>query len=162
MKSKVAIYESHEKTIDAIKVLNKEKFPMKQVSLIGSAEIIDDHLHVRSLDTVKNAPLLVGAGAGIITGLLSGLGVFSIPGFGFLYGAGAVVGAVAGFDFGLIAGGFVTVLAMLGIKKESVVRYKEHLKEGRFMVVVNGSLKEIEKAEHILHTEGTHLVEWGD
>lgn len=157
MESKVAIYETHEKAVDAVKALNNASFPIRLVSLIGNAEIIDDHLHINSFDRVKRAPVLVGTGAGILTGILTGLGVFSIPGFGFLYGAGAVVGALAGFDFGLVGGGILTILATLGIKKESVVKYEEHLKEGKFMVVVHGSLKEIEKAEHILHTEGTHL-----
>ena len=157
MKSKVAIYDSHEKALNATKVLNSMNFPMEHVSILGKAEIIDDHIHIKQLDTVKNAPLLIGTGAGAVVGLLTGIGVFAIPGFGVIYGAGALIGTLVGIDAGLVTGGIATLLATIGIKKESVVKVHEHLNEGKFLIIVNGPLKEIEKAEHILHTEGTHL-----
>ncbi|MEW5674802.1 hypothetical protein ABGT15_00630 [Flavobacterium enshiense] len=143
--------------MDAIKVLNDHDFPMKNVSLIGTAEVIDDHIHVRTSDVVQKAPAVIGMGAGTVIGLLSGIGVFAIPGFGFLYGAGALVGAIAGFDLGIVTGGLISFFSYLGIKEDEVVQYEEHLKEGKFIVVVNGSLEEVERAEHILHTEGAHL-----
>jgi hypothetical protein len=157
MKSKIAVYDSHEKAVDAIKVLSDQDFPMSNVSLLGSAEIIDDHIHVRSSDTLQKAPAIIGMGAGTVIGLLSGIGVFTIPGFGFLYGAGALVGAIAGFDIGIVTGGVISFFSFLGIKEGEVVKYEEHLKEGKFMVIVSGSLEDVERAEHILHTEGTHL-----
>ena len=52
--------------------------------------------------------------------MLTGLGLFAIPGFGVLFGAGAVIGAFAGFDAGIIAGGLSTILVELAIKEESV------------------------------------------
>ena len=157
MKSKIAVYETHEEAVDAIKVLNDQDFPMSNVSLLGTAEIVEDHIHVRSTDTITKAPAVIGMGAGTVIGLLSGIGIFTIPGFGFLYGAGALIGAIAGFDLGIITGGLISFLSLLGVKDDVVVKCEEHLKEGRFMVVVNGTIEEVEKAEHILHTEGTHL-----
>lgn len=157
MKSKIAIYDTHEKAVEAIKVLNGENFPMSNVSLLGSAEIIEDHIHVKSMEGIKKAPAIIGMGAGTVIGLLSGIGIFTIPGFGFLYGAGALVGAFAGFDLGIVTGGLVSFFSFIGIKEDNVVKCEEHLKQGKFIVVVNGTLEEIEKAEHILHTEGTHL-----
>jgi hypothetical protein len=157
MESQIAIYDTHEKAVNAIKVLSEQDFPMSNVSLLGKAEIIEDHIHIKSLDTIKKAPAMVGMGAGTLIGLLSGIGVFTIPGFGFLYGAGALVGAIAGFDLGIVTGGIISLLTFIGIRKDKVVQCHEHLKEGKFMVIVNGSMGEIERAEHILHTEGTHL-----
>lgn len=157
MKSKIAVYDSHKKAVDALKVLSDHNFPMSNVSLLGTAEIIDDHIHVRSSDTLQKAPAIIGMGAGTVIGLLSGIGVFAIPGFGFLYGAGAFIGAIAGLDLGFVTGGVISFFALLGIKDEEIVKYEEHLKEGNFIVVLTGSLEEIEEAEHILHTEGTHL-----
>lgn len=157
MKSKIAIYNTHDEAVEAVKVLNGQDFPMDNVSLLGTAEVIEDHIHVRSMDTIKKAPAVIGMGAGTVIGLLSGIGIFTIPGFGFLYGAGALVGAIAGFDLGIVTGGLISFLSYIGIKEDSVVKCEEHLKEGKFMVIVKGSLEEIEKAEHILHTEGTHL-----
>ncbi|HSD13728.1 MAG TPA: hypothetical protein VLB74_03695 [Flavobacterium sp.] len=157
MKSKIAIYDTHKEAVDAIKVLNDQEFPMSNVSLLGKAEIIDDHIHMSSVDTLQKAPAVIGMGAGTVIGLLSGIGVFTIPGFGFLYGAGALIGAIAGFDLGIITGGLISFFSLLGIKEDEVLKYEEHLNEGKFMVIVNGTLEEIELAEHILHTEGTHL-----
>lgn len=157
MKSQIAIYDSHEKAVNAIKVLSEQGFPMDNVSLLGKAEVIEDHIHIQSLDTMKETPALVGMGAGTLIGLLSGIGVFTIPGFGFLYGAGALVGIIAGLDLGIVAGGFISLLTFIGIKEDKVVKCHEHLKEGKFIVIVNGSKEEIRYAKHILHTEGNHL-----
>lgn len=157
MESQIAIYDTHEKAVNAIKQLSHQDFPMDNVSLLGQAEVIEDHIHIRSLDTVKKAPAVIGMGAGTLIGLLSGVGVFAIPGFGFLYGAGALVGLIAGLDLGLIAGGFISLLTYTGIKEEEVVKCQEHLKEGKFMVIVKGAKEEIEKAKRILHADGSHL-----
>ncbi len=106
MKSQIAIYDAHEKAVNAIKVLSEHDCPMDNVSLLGKAEVIEDHIHIKSLDTIKEAPALVGMGAGTLIGLLSGIGIFTVPGFGFLYGAGALVGIIAGLDLGIVAGLF--------------------------------------------------------
>lgn len=157
MESQIAIYETHDKAVEAIKLLSHKNFPMNIVSLIGKAEVIEDHIQIQSLDTIKKAPALIGMGAGTLVGLLSGIGVFAIPGFGFLYGAGALVGIIAGLDLGLIAGGFISLLNFTGIKEEEVVKCQEHLKEGKFMVIVKGDREDIDKAKHILHTDNSHL-----
>jgi uncharacterized membrane protein len=161
MDSQVAVYDSQKKAMRAIMALNKSGFLLNQISLIGKAEIIMDDLHIKSYDSVKNIPVLIGSGAGVIAGLLTGIGVFAIPGFGFLYGAGALIGILAGFDVGIISGGIASVLIRLGINKDSVIEYEEHLNKGMFMLVIHGSLDEIKKAEKILHTDGAHL-EWGN
>ena len=157
MESQIAIYDTHEKAVDAIKHLSHQHFPMENVSLLGKAEVIEDHIHIKSLDTIKKAPAMMGMGAGTILGLLSGIGVFAIPGFGFIYGAGALVGIIAGLELGLIAGGAISLLSFTGLKQEEVVKYEEHLREGKFMVIVKGAEEEIEKAKRILHTEGNQL-----
>ena len=40
MKSKIAIYETHKEAVDALKMLHDHGFPMKNVSLIGTAETL--------------------------------------------------------------------------------------------------------------------------
>lgn len=157
MKSKVAVYETHDKALNAVKRLKDTNFPVKKVSIVGKALIIDDHMYLKSLDTLKTLPIALGTIAGIVIGILTGIGVFAIPGFGALYGAGAVVGAAGGLELGILGGGLATIFAHLGIKKNDVLKYEQHLHTGNFLVVVQGDLKEIEQAEHVLHTEGTHL-----
>lgn len=157
MKVVVAVYKSHEEAIDAIKTLGESKFPLKQVSLIGRVELIDDQMRLKSLDPVKNAPILIGSIAGPVLGLLTGLGVFVIPGFGFLYGAGAIIGIIGGFDLGVVSGGLLTLLATFGIKKKSILSYEESISKGNFLVIIQGNQQEINQAEYILHTEGKHI-----
>lgn len=157
MKVVVAIYKSHGEALGAIKTLGDANFPLKQVSLVGKVEIIDNQMSIKSLDPIKNTPVVVGSIAGPVIGLLTGLGIFAIPGFGFLYGAGAIIGIVAGFDLGIVTGGLVTLLATYGIKSESVIKYEESINEGNFLVIIQGNLREIKQAEHILHTEGKHI-----
>ena len=157
MKIQIAIYDTHEKAINAIKLLADHNFPMSHVSLLGKAEVIDENIHIQTLEPIKNAPVFLGVGAGAIIGLLSGIGVFAIPGFGFLYGAGALVGAIGGFDIGIITGGISTLLLTIGINKDDTVKYHEHLNQGKFLVFVNGPLEEVEKAKDILQADGTHL-----
>jgi hypothetical protein len=159
MNATVAVCKTHESALDTIKALSLAGFPLSHVSLIAKVEVVEDHIRLKSLDPVKNAPVIIGSVAGPVLGLLSGLGVFAIPGFGFLYGAGAVIGTIAGFDLGLISGGILTLLATLGIKKQVVVNYEKKISDGHFLVIVQGKLNEIKEAEKIIHTEGKHL-EW--
>ena len=57
----------------------------------------------------------------------------------------------------MVGSALFSLFSTIGFKKEEVVKYEQHIKEGKFLVIVRGTLQEIEKAEHILHTEGTHL-----
>jgi len=157
MKSQVAIYENHELAIKALERLKDAEFPMEKTSLIGQAEIVDDHVHVKSLDDMRVKATGLGVVATSTLGLLTGIGIFAVPGLGFLYGAGALVGAIAGAEIGLVGSGLLSILTTIGFHSDYIVKYEQHIKEGRFLVIVNGTLEEIERAEHVLHTEGTHL-----
>lgn len=157
MKSTVGVYDSHEAAFAAIKKLQASGFPVKKLSVIGQAEMVDDHLRVKSREPVTNLGVSVGAVAGPILGVLTGAGVFAIPGFGFLFGAGALIGALAGFDVGLVGGGIVTLLTTLFTNKEKVVKYEEHLKAGKFLVIAQGTEEEVEHANQVLHEHGGHI-----
>jgi hypothetical protein len=158
MLSKVGIYESHEQALAAVARLNQEHYPIDKISIIGEAQIINDHMYLKSLDSVTNMPIALGAAAGIVSGLLSGIGILAIPGFGFLYGAGAIVGAFGGFDLGLIGGGLAAIFIHFGVNKNDLIKYEEHIKAGRFLVVANGTLKEILQAERILQRNNDQIL----
>jgi len=157
MKSTVGIYESHDIALEAIKKLQEKGYPVNQLSVIGQAEIVEDHLRVKSREPSTNLGVSIGAVAGPILGVLTGAGVFAIPGFGFLFGAGALVGALAGFDFGLVGGGLVTLLTTFFTNQDKVVKYHEHLKEGKFLVVAQGTTEEVERAHDILNAHAQHI-----
>ena len=157
MKSQVAVYDTHQKAIDALDKLKEASFSMEKTSLLGQAIIVDDHVHVKSHADDNLKVTAAGVVAGSTLGILTGLGIFAIPGLGFLFGAGAIVGGIAGLELGVVGSALFSLFSTIGFKKEEIVKYEEHIKEGKFLVIVRGSLEEIEKAEHILHTEGTHL-----
>lgn len=157
MRAKVAVYQTHDQALNAVKKLKDADFPITQISIIGKAIVLNDNLYLKSIETLKILPIALGTIAGIVIGVLTGVGIFAIPGFGALYGAGAVVGAAGGLELGVVSGGLATILVHLGIKKDDVLGYEEHLHIGNYLVVAQGNIKQIEEAEHILHTEGTHL-----
>jgi hypothetical protein len=82
--------------------------------------------------------------------------MFAIPGVGFLFGAGALAGAIGGFDFGLIAGGLAAVLTTLGMKDDIAKKYHAALVAGKFLVVAHGSKEDVAHAKTLLHELGTH------
>ena len=67
-----------------------------------------------------------------------------------------MVGALAGFDFGLVGGGITTLLMKLGIKDKALA-YQEHLEKGKYIITISGDNELAEKAKVILHTIGLHI-----
>jgi hypothetical protein len=157
MKQKIAVYEDHDSAFGAVEILRKEDFPSKQISVLGKVNKSSNDLHLETKNRLTGAPVVLGVGAGTVLGLLTGLGVFIIPGFGVLYGAGAIIGTLAGFEVGAVGGGLVSLLTTAGIETEQANRHSKHLDDGKFLVFLNGSTEEIERAEELLHTQGTHL-----
>ena len=153
----VGVYNTHNAAIVALEALKASGLPVKNMSFISKADIIESKLHTFSNDKVNNVPVEIGVVLGPVIGLLSGLSLIAIPGLGIIYGAGAIVGVLAGFDFGLIGGGITTILIKLGIHKDKAAFYKEHIEKGKFIVTINGDLEIAEKAKTILHTLGLHI-----
>jgi uncharacterized membrane protein len=150
MNTTVGVYDTHEKAIEAVQELKRAGYPIQQVSLIGKAVIIDDLMHIKHDRSLKNVPAIIGAILGPILGLLSGLKLFAIPGFGFLFGIGAVLGALAGFSLGIVGGGIITLCSILVIRSRAVLKYREHIEEKGFQVIAHGNENEVNKAKLIL------------
>jgi hypothetical protein len=157
MKSTVGVYDTHDKALAAVLELKKAGFTESHISIVGQAEVVDNHLHVKSKEGEKAAPLAVGLVLGPIIGILSGIGLIAIPGLGIIFGAGAIAGAMAGLDVGLIGGGLVSVLTMFGIKNDNVVKYNEHLAQGHFLIVIQGTDEEVTNAHRILLAYKGHI-----
>lgn len=151
MKTSIAIFNTHDEALASVVLLKDHQFPLEKVSLIGKAQLIEDKIHLQSnKDILVNTPVIAGTILGTTIGLLSGIGLFAIPGLGFLYGAGAIVGALGGFDLGLLAGGAGTLMLQAGVDEEHAMKYDEHIKEGKFLMVIEGSHEEAERARKIL------------
>lgn len=154
MKKSISIFDSHDQAVKALEELRQSGVNMSKVSLVGHAEVVDDHVHVKSNKALVAAPVAVGSVLGTTLGVLTGVGLFAIPGLGILFGAGAIVGALAGFQVGVVTGGLTTILVDLGVKEDHV-EYEQHLKQGRFLLFYDGSDEEIDHLERII--EGKHL-----
>ena len=157
MKSIVGIYESHTQAVDAVKRLKDAGYPVQKISLIGRAYHNEDHTFLKSNKVIEESEVGIGVVAGSILGVLTGVGIFAIPGLGFLYGAGALAGAIAGFDLGLLGGGIAAVLTSIGIDELNSHRYEKLLSENKFIIFVQGNEEEITRARDLLHTTADHL-----
>lgn len=155
--SAVGVYVNHEHAALALKQLTKVGLDSKQISVLGKADIIDGKVNAFSADKSVDRPAKIGAVIGPILGLLSGVGIATIPGFGMVYGAGAIVGAIAGFDLGIIGGGLVSLLLTFGISKEEIITYQNHIEEGKHLIIFHGKRKEIMKAQEVME-KGTALL----
>ncbi len=158
MNSAIGIYDTHDKAVDAVKKLKESNFPASQLSILGRAdvEVVDEEMHIQSKNPINPAGVGIGTTVGAALGILTGVGVFAIPGLGFLYGAGALVGAIAGIDFGLIGGGIASVLTTVGVKDEEHERYKTELEEGKYILVAQGTEEEVARAREILEQHGQY------
>jgi hypothetical protein len=154
MKKSVALFKSHNEAIKALHELRESGVDLGHVSLVGRAEIVDDTIHVKSNKKLVAAPVMAGIILGTTGGCMAGVGVFSIPGLPAITNAGIVVGALAGFGLGVIIGGIITILMDI-LVKENRIRYKERIKEGSFLMFINGTEDEIAKVEKVIH--GKHL-----
>lgn len=156
MKATIGVYESHEEAVKALEALNEAGFPLKNISVLGNTDLVEGNLHVKS-QVPEEVGVGVGLAAGTTLGILTGIGVLTIPGFGFLYGAGALAGALAGFDLGAVGGGLLAVLAYFGVDKEDVAQYEGHLKNGKHVLIAQGSESELNHAREVLHTHANHI-----
>ena len=115
-------------------------------------------MYIKNNRWIKNAPAIIGAILSPILGILTGVKLFAIPGLGFLFGAGALSGALAGYSLGIACGGALTLIATLVIKSRSVLKYNEHIKEKGFQVIAHGNNEEVNRAKAILESQKESMV----
>ncbi|AFY80462.1 DUF1269 domain-containing protein [Oscillatoria acuminata] len=106
---------------------------------------------------------VAGGTVGGFIGLLQALAALSIPGIGPVLAGGTVatilLNTLAGGAIGAATGGLVGALAGLGIPEERAKIYNDRLSQGHYLLIVEGSVYEIERAEEILTGRG--IQEWG-
>lgn len=147
-----SLFDSHSEAVLAVNELKQNGVAEKQISLLGKAD-------VGTSGEVKDEKTAIkGAGIGGLVGVLAGVGLTMIPGIGWLYGVGALAGAVAGLDFGLIGGTIIGSLAISNMDKNFADRYERALQDGKTLLVIAGSMEEMNIAKGILHAQGQHTA----
>ena len=162
----VGIFPSRIATETALReLIKKEGFPSEQVSVIArnkeqnDTEALDNKNLNYDNKTTKGAATgsLTGGTLGGLTGLLIGLGTIAIPGIGPIMLAGAATTAIAttiaGSAIGAATGTLVGGLAGLGIPHGRAKAYRAKVADGGYLVIIEGTIDEIEVAENILREQ---------
>jgi hypothetical protein len=160
--SVIGVYDHLAQAEEAVRRLDRGGFPIKQISIVG--QHAEHERDVQGYVTVEDVARK-GAGTGALLGGLSGLLTVAafiwIPGFGRLLVAGpmaaALLGLLAGIE-GAVAGaawgGVLGALVGWGVSTQHILKYEEHLKAGKYLVIAHGSPVEMEHAHRILHGTG--------
>ncbi|ACK69309.1 signal transduction histidine kinase (STHK), LytS [Gloeothece citriformis PCC 7424] len=147
---------------DALNDLRSSGFDMNRVSIlakdtdksedIGGARVRDRD-HDRG-DNEAQEGAGIGAVAGTVLGgiggLLVGLEALLIPGVGPFFAAGTIATTLAGAGIGAAAGSLVGALTGLGIPEEDAHAYSDRVSSGHYLVMVEGSADDINRAQSIL------------
>ena len=165
--SVIGVYESLSKAEEAVYKLDWAGFPIKQVSIVGQHLEQEEVQGYVTVADIARKGLRAGAWAGGLFGLLTVAVSIWIPEVGRLLVAGPLATALLGFLGGLEGavagaawGGVLGTLVGWGVSKQHIIKYEEHLKAGKYLVIAHGSAAEVEHARHILHStavEDLHL-----
>jgi hypothetical protein len=94
--------------------------------------------------------------------MLFGSAFFLIPGLGPILAAGPVVTwIVAALEGAVLVGGVSALgagLFSLGIPKDSILKYEESVKAGKFLLIAHGTADEVQRARNILQNSGAEQI----
>ncbi len=168
--SVIGVYQTMSEAEEAVRMLDKGKFPIKQVSFVAQnmESVKEVHGYVTAGDVAKSGAG-TGGWVGGIFGLLIGAAFIWVPGFGPLLVAGSfatmLLGSMEGVIAGAAGGGLLGALVGWGVSKQHILKYEEHLKGGKYLLMAHGSAEEVTRALKILQGTGaadlTHHVEAG-
>ena len=159
----VAIFSSHTEAEAAVTELQKSRFDMKQLSIVGKDYHTEEHVvgYYNTGDRMRYWGKL-GAFWGGLWGFLLGSAFFWIPGIGPLVVAGPLVSWIVGaLEGAAVYGGLSALGAALysiGIPKDSVITYETALKSDKFLVIAHGTADEVQRAKSILEQTGPVAV----
>jgi len=120
----VRLYDDHTVAADAVAQLKKAGVPERDIGIITR----DDRAGAAATGAE------IGAAVGGLAGLLTGLGLFAIPGIGPVVATGWLAATAAGAVAGGLAGGALGVLSEAGVSGEEAHEIAECLRRGATMV----------------------------
>ena len=153
--SVVAVYSSHPQAEEAVRAFQGSGFDMKKLSIVGKDYHSEEHV-IGFYNAGDRMKFWGKAGAmwGGFWGLLFGSAFFAIPGIGPVLVAGPVVAWIIGALEGAVVGGGVSAIGAglygMGIPKDSVLNYETALKTDKFLLLVSGGTRDVEKARDVI------------
>jgi hypothetical protein len=156
----VAIYDTRTQAEAVIREIHNSGMDMMRLSFLGRDHRAKDKLvgRYQSSDHTRYWENLSAFGDGV-WGLLSSIALFHVPETGpFLAGgpvAGAIIGALEGTPAvrGLSAVG--SGLHMIGIPRDSVLKYERAIKGDKYLIIAQGLAEEIGAIKAIIKNNGT-------
>lgn len=140
--------------MDKISVLAKDTNRNEKVAGVG----VTDRDEIKRGDNEAQEGAGIGATAGTVLGgvggLLVGLEALIIPGAGPFLAAGTIATTLAGAGIGAAAGAIVGALTGLGIPEEDAKAYNQRISQGDYLVILEGTEAEIDRAGSILRDRG--------
>ncbi len=155
--SAIAIFKTHQEAEKAIKRLIDGGIDTKEISIVGKGYHSEEHPigYYNTGDRIKFWGKQ-GAFWGGIWGLLIGGLFLWVPGFGPIVASGplaaVILAALEGTVLGVSFGALGAALMSLGLSEDSVIKYERALKADNFLILVQGTKEEVEKAKEILDT----------
>lgn len=163
LKHAIGVFPSRQQAEKALIELRERGFNLDQVSVIAkdaslNEEIGGTELHKKDGNKAKEgakAGAVAGGTVGGFLGLIGGLGVLAIPGVGAVTELGIVLAnTLLGGVIGGAGGGLVGALIGWGIPEDAARYYDERISVGDYVVIVEGTEREILNMQPILHNRG--------
>lgn len=157
----IKTFSSREAAGQALDHLVFSGLPIAQIFLLGdgleaersqSSQLpADSYGAVTGTATGLKKGLVMGNLAGGATGLLLGLGLIALPGVGILAGSSAIAFVLLSGGIFTAAGGLTGALIGLGLTSEQAKAYEQQISNGSFLLVVEGTPEEIDRAKSLLN-----------
>jgi hypothetical protein len=143
----VAVCQTFDNARSAVQALEEADFPSDQVSFVTHS-VENEVPQEKELDygdkTEVNAAK--GAGVGGLIGMLLGAPLVTVTGLGAVLIAGPIAMGLAG----ALVGGFLGAMSGWGVDPDRVKHYEKQVADGAFLIVFNGSPKQVAEAEQLL------------
>src|SRR5271154_6034179 len=159
----IAVFETHTGAERAVKKLADGNIPMKEISIIGKGYHTDEKV-VGFYNTGDRMKFWGKYGAfwGGLWGILVGGLFVTVPVIGPVVVLGSFAAMVlSGIEGAVVVGGLSALggaFFSIGIPKDTVLQYEQAVKADSFLILVQGTAEEIERARSILKTSNARQV----
>jgi len=162
----VGVFSSLEQAGQALDRLVLQGLPLKNLFLVGNnlaewqangtaipgVNLVDQSQAGSITGTAQGLTkgLVAGNLLGAASGVLLGLGMLALPGVGQIALTSAIAFTVISGSVGIAAGGMIGALIGLGLTEQQVKQSQELLAQGKFLLIINGTERQIQSAEKML------------
>jgi hypothetical protein len=153
--SVIGVYNNMPQAEDAVRALDQGGFPIEQISVVAQDLQSEKQVHgyITAGDLARGGAT-TGAWMGGLFGLLVGAAFVWVPGFGPLLVAGPLaamlLGGIEGTLAGAAGGGLMGALVGWGVSDKHILKYEEHVKGGKYLVIAHGTNEQVMMAREIL------------